>query len=109
MSKDNIVIREIRPEDNPQIEAVIKDCFHEFKIPLKGTAYEDAETPLMFESYQGNKEVYFVVANEKEVLGGGGIKQLSKILMVMYVNFKRCISLQKLEIKVLEKKCLKPV
>ncbi|WP_299335622.1 GNAT family N-acetyltransferase [uncultured Psychroserpens sp.] len=76
MSQDNIVIREIRPEDNPQIEAVIKGCFPEFSIPLKGTAYEDAETPFMYESYQGDKEVYYVVANDKEVFGGGGIKQL---------------------------------
>ncbi len=76
MSKDNIVIREIRPEDKPQIEAVIKGCFSEFKIPLKGTAYEDSETPFMYESYQGEREVYYVVASETHVLGGAGIKQL---------------------------------
>ncbi|WP_431135428.1 GNAT family N-acetyltransferase [Psychroserpens mesophilus] len=79
MSKDTIVIREIRPEDNPQIEAVIKGCFPEFKIPLKGTAYEDAETPFIYESYQGDREIYFVVANGNEVLGGAGIKQLKDI------------------------------
>lgn len=76
VSSDEIIIREIRPEDNPQIEAVIKACFPEFKIPLKGTAYEDAETPFMYESYQGDKEVYYVIANENEVFGGGGIKSL---------------------------------
>jgi putative acetyltransferase len=76
VSKDTIVIREIRPEDNPQIEAVIKGCFPEFKIPLKGTAYEDAETPFMFESYKGEREVYYVIANDIEVFGGAGIKQL---------------------------------
>lgn len=76
MSKDNIVIREIRPKDNEQIEAIIKACFHEFKIPLKGTAYEDAETPRMYESYQSDREVFFVIASEKEVFGGAGIKQL---------------------------------
>jgi putative acetyltransferase len=76
VSKDTIVIREIRPEDNTQIEAVIKGCFPEFEIPLRGTAYEDAETPCMYESYQGEREVYFVVANNTEVLGGAGIKPL---------------------------------
>ncbi|MBR9915970.1 MAG: GNAT family N-acetyltransferase [Algicola sp.] len=76
MSSDNIIIREIQAEDNPQIEAVIKGCFPEFNIPLKGTAYEDAETPFMYESYQGDREAYYVVANEKEVLGGAGIKAL---------------------------------
>ena len=76
MSKDNIVIREIREEDNPQIEAVIKACFPEFNIPLKGTAYEDAETPFMYESYQGDREIYYVVEANNEVLGGAGIKPL---------------------------------
>ncbi|RKE95067.1 GNAT family N-acetyltransferase [Ichthyenterobacterium magnum] len=76
MSKEHIVIREIEHKDNAQIEAIIKACFHEFNIPLEGTAYEDAETPLMYESNQGDKEVYFVIANENEVFGGGGIKHL---------------------------------
>lgn len=76
MSSDAIVIREIRPEDNSQIEAIFKACFPEFKIPLQGTAYEDAETPFMYESYQDDKEVYFVVASGQKVLGGGGIKPL---------------------------------
>lgn len=76
VSKDNIVIREIRPEDNPQIEGVIKAVFPEFDLPLVGTAYEDAETPFMYESYQGKDEVYYVVVRDNEVLGGGGIKRL---------------------------------
>nr|WP_321224623.1 GNAT family N-acetyltransferase [uncultured Psychroserpens sp.] len=76
MSEEAIVIREIRPEDNPQVEAVIKSCFKDFNLPLTGTAYEDAETPFMYEAYKEDNAVYFVVANEKQVLGGGGIKQL---------------------------------
>lgn len=76
VNSDPIVIREIRPKDNLQIEAIIKGCFPEFKIPLKGTAYEDAETPFMYESFQGDEEVYFVLANSSEVFGGGGIKPL---------------------------------
>ena len=76
MSDNNIIIREIQFEDNSQIEAVIKGCFPEFEIPLEGTAYEDAETPVMYESYQGEKEIYFVVASGNGILGGGGIKPL---------------------------------
>lgn len=76
MSDNNIIIREIRPEDNSQIEAVIKGCFPEFEIPLEGTAYVDAETPLMYDSYQGEREVYFVVASGDSILGGAGIKPL---------------------------------
>ena len=76
MIKDTIVIREIQPQDNAQIEQVIRACFHEFKIPLEGTAYEDEETPRMYESYQNDNDVYFVIDSNDEVLGGAGIKPL---------------------------------
>lgn len=76
MRKDNIVIREIRPEDNAQIERVIRACFHEFKIPLEGTAYSDEETPRMFESYQNKNEIYYVLESNGQVFGGRGIKPL---------------------------------
>ncbi|PIA82124.1 GNAT family N-acetyltransferase [Gaetbulibacter sp. 4G1] len=76
MSKDTIVIREIKPEDNAQIEAIIRACFHEFKIPLEGTAYTDNETPKMYESYQNLNEIYYVIDNNGSILGGGGIKPL---------------------------------
>lgn len=77
MSKGNIVIREIKKEDNAKIEQIIKACFHEFDIPLTGTAYADIETTRMYESYQKDNEIYFVVDVDGEVLGGAGIKHLA--------------------------------
>lgn len=76
VSKDTIVIREIQPEDNEQIEQIIRGCFHEFRIPLEGTAYSDKETPIMYESYQNSHDVYYVIDNNGEILGGGGVKPL---------------------------------
>lgn len=76
MSKDTIVIREIEPQDNAQLEQVIRGCFHEFEIPLEGTAYSDTETTMMFESYQNDNDVYFVIGTSGEILGGGGVKPL---------------------------------
>ncbi|WP_299550217.1 GNAT family N-acetyltransferase [Seonamhaeicola sp.] len=76
MSKDTIVIREIQPQDNAQIEQVIRGCFHEFKIPLTGTAYEDEETPRMYESYRNDDDIYFVIDDNGTILGGAGIKPL---------------------------------
>lgn len=73
---DHIVIREIQAFDNKQIEQVIRSCFHEFKIPLEGTAYSDIETTRMFESYQNANDAYFVVDKQGKVLGGGGVKPL---------------------------------
>jgi len=74
--KDNIVIREIEQQDDAQIEAAIRDCFPEFGLPLVGTAYADKETPKMYESYQNENEIYYVVECKGAVLGGVGVKPL---------------------------------
>ena len=76
MNKNNINLREIQQDDNAQIEAVIRDCFPEFNLPLKGTAYEDPETKKMFESYQNSNETYFVLEYNGGIIGGAGIKPL---------------------------------
>lgn len=73
---NTFLIRKIKPEDNTAIEKVIKDIFPEFNMPMVGTAYEDKETPRMFESYQGKKEVYYIIEENGTVVGGGGIKPL---------------------------------
>ena len=67
-------IREIEIGDNSQIESVIKSTFKELGLPLVGTAYEDIETTRMFESFQEEKSIYFVIEDEGEVKGGCGIK-----------------------------------
>ncbi len=77
MSKSTINIREIEPQDNEQLERVIRAVFPEYKLPMVGTAYEDNETPRMYESYQKENEVYFVVVQDGIVQGGAGIKQLN--------------------------------
>ena len=76
MSNNNIRIREIEQRDNAEIEAAIRGCFPEFGLPLVGTAYEDEETPRMFESYQNPNDIYYVVEFNGKVLGGGGVKPL---------------------------------
>ena len=73
---NTFLIRKIKREDNSAIEQVIKDIFPEFNMPMVGTAYEDKETPRMFESYQGEKEVYYIIEENGTVVGGGGIKPL---------------------------------
>ncbi len=70
------MIREIKPEDNLQIERVIKEVFVEVGLPLVGTAYEDEETPMMFESYQTDRSIYYILEVDGEILGGAGIKPL---------------------------------
>ncbi len=77
MSANSFLIREIQKKDNPEIEQVIRACFPEFKIPLKGTAFEDVETSNLFDAYQNENEVYYVIEVNGKVEGGGGIKQLA--------------------------------
>jgi putative acetyltransferase len=79
MSKDTFTMREIQEKDNPRMEAIIKAIFPEFGLPLVGTAYEDDETKQMYQSYQGPREAYFVVEENGEVVGGGGIKKLAEV------------------------------
>ncbi len=71
-----MTIRKIQPEDNKKIEQIIKAALIEFELPTTGTAFEDPETLSMYDAYQKDREVYYVLEVEGEVLGGGGIKQL---------------------------------
>ena len=58
------------------IYPVIRTVLVELGVPKVGTAYEDDETPKMFESYQNNNDVYYVVEDNGEIIGGGGVKPL---------------------------------
>ena len=71
-----MIIREIQLKDNAQIEKVIKQTFLEVGLPLVGTAYEDKETTMMYESYLAKNEIYFVIEVDGKVQGGAGIKHL---------------------------------
>ena len=71
-----MIIRKIKPSDNSKIEQIIKSTILEYNLPMTGTAYEDNETENMFQSYQGKKEIYFILEDNGNVVGGGGIKRL---------------------------------
>jgi putative acetyltransferase len=71
-----MIIREIQQHDNAAIEHIIKATLLEFGLPMLGTVYEDQEIIRMYESYQLENEIYYVIENEGEILGGGGIKHL---------------------------------
>jgi len=73
---DSFLIRKIKPEDDPKIEEIILATFPEFDMPLVGTAFEDEEIRQMCESYQNHNEVYYIVQENGDVVGGAGIKPL---------------------------------
>lgn len=72
-----MLLREIKPEDNAQIEAIMRACFIEFELPFAGSSIEDEEVTQMYEGFQQERSVYFVVEENNVVIGGGGIKQLN--------------------------------
>ncbi len=76
MSQNNIVIREITQADDAQLAAVIRSVFVELDAPKVGTAYEDTALDIMTETYNKPKKAYFVVVNDKKIIGGCGIAPL---------------------------------
>jgi putative acetyltransferase len=75
--KDNIVIREIVPEDDSKIAATIREVLIEFGVPKVGTAYEDTTLDMMFNTYNLEGSKYFVVEEKGVILGGAGIAPLA--------------------------------
>lgn len=73
-----MTIREIQPQDNVALAQAIREVLIEMEVPKVGTAYADKALDMMFETYDSDRSVYFVVENEEgEILGGAGIAQLA--------------------------------
>jgi putative acetyltransferase len=76
MTPNNFKIREIQLKDNPKIAKVIRKILIEFGVPKIGTAYADKILDTLFEAYDTEKAIYYVIEKEGEIFGGAGIKQL---------------------------------
>ena len=76
MTPNNFKIREIQPQDNQKIAKVIRKILIEFGVPKVGTAYADKILDTLFEAYDTEKAIYYVIEKEGEIFGGAGIKQL---------------------------------
>ena len=72
----DIVIREIQPQDNVSIAAVIREVFITDNFPKTGTAFADKQLDFMFETYDKPRATYFVVENKGKIIGGAGVSQL---------------------------------
>jgi putative acetyltransferase len=76
MTHNNFKIREIQLKDNPIIAKVIREILIEFGVPKVGTAYADKILDTLYEAYDTEKAIYYVIEKEGEIFGGAGIKQL---------------------------------
>ena len=71
-----MLIRPINESDNKYIAVILRQVLIEMDIPRKGSAFEDPEIDKMYESYQSNRSIYFVVEENNKILGGAGINPL---------------------------------
>jgi putative acetyltransferase len=71
-----MIIREIQKEDNSQIAQVIRQVFIDDNYPKTGTAFADPQLDFMFETYNKEKAIYFVIENDGKIVGGAGVSQL---------------------------------
>ena len=71
------IIREIKPEDNEQVKAVVQSVLVEMGVPKVGTAYEDASLNDMHAEYKDAGKAYFVVDDHGKIIGGAGIAPLA--------------------------------
>ena len=76
MISNNFTIREILPEDNPQIARAIRAIIIEYGVQKDGTAYADKILDSLLDAYDIERSIYFVVEKKGKIYGGAGIKQL---------------------------------
>ena len=76
MIYEDFIIREIKTKDNKALAKVIRNVILEMGAPKVGTAYEDEATDKIFETYEKEKAVYYVLEHKENVVGGAGIAQL---------------------------------
>ena len=76
MTTEDFIIREIQSKDNAQIAKIIRGALIEFGVPKVGTAYEDKATDEMFQNFQKETSVYYIVEYENKIIGGVGIAKL---------------------------------
>ncbi|MDB5087419.1 MAG: acetyltransferase, partial [Mucilaginibacter sp.] len=69
----NEIIRLLEPGDNYSIANIIRLVLTEYKANKPGTAYFDENLFGLSEVFQTPKSWYWIVEQDGEVMGGGGI------------------------------------
>lgn len=70
-------IRQMRLTDNPKVASIIRTVMPEFDCVGEGYSIEDPEVDKMFETYDSDRALFYVVVNKNdEAVGCGGIAPL---------------------------------
>ena len=100
MDREQMIIRRIRPCDDPAIAAIIRANLERAHLDIPGTAYFDPELDHLSQYYQisPGQRAYFILEDDKgQVAGGVGLAEFGGI--------EKCVELQKLEIVGYENPC----
>jgi putative acetyltransferase len=68
-----ITYRNITPEDNAPLAAIIRNGIEQLGLPTEGTAHSDPTTDDLFSHFKKFGSAYIVVEANGEVMGGCGI------------------------------------
>ncbi|MFT5078447.1 MAG: putative acetyltransferase [Planctomycetota bacterium] len=71
-----VIIRPIEKKDNEQIAALIRKVLVDLGVPKVGTAYADKALDDIYQAYNVDRAIYFVVEDNGVLIGGAGIAQL---------------------------------
>ena len=72
----NYEIRSIQKKDNVQVARLIREVMTEFQAVGPGYSIDDPEVDDMYGNYRDRKSAYFVIVQNGQVAGGGGIGPL---------------------------------
>ncbi len=75
-TREGLVFREVVREDNAVLAEVIRETMTEFGLNRSGSGYDDPEVDDIFGSYGGEGRIFYVVEQDGQVMGGGGIAPL---------------------------------
>ncbi len=70
-------IRPIQEKDNPLVAKLIRKVLEDLNVPKVGTAYADPSLDFMFQNYNEEGSIYFIIDYEGTIMGGAGIAPLA--------------------------------
>ena len=69
-------IREIKPQDNFQVQQVVSEVMTSFDCVGEGYSISDPELEDMYTAYNNDRSVFYVICEDDKILGCGGIGPL---------------------------------
>ena len=69
----DVLIRDIREEDNKQLAHIVRSVLAEFKANHPGTVYYDPTTDDLYSLFKIPRSKYFTVEISGAIVGGGGV------------------------------------